>query len=256
MSPCVFALGCHPDDIEFMMAGTLILLKKAGCELHYMNLANGSCGTTKLSVEEIVEIRGREARKAASILEATFHESLVADIEVLYTQDLIRRVAAIIREVQPDIILLPSPEDYMEDHMNTSRIGVTAAFCRGMRNYRCIPEVSPIQKDVILYHALPYGLRDGLDREIRPAFTVDISSVIDKKEQMLSCHMSQKKWLDESQGIDAYITTMREMAAEVGRIFGGGRYAEGWRKHSHLGFSSVERDPLGDLLEKSIHRAG
>ncbi len=35
----IFALACHPDDIEFMMGGTLFLLKQAGCELHYMNLA-------------------------------------------------------------------------------------------------------------------------------------------------------------------------------------------------------------------------
>ena len=35
----VFAFSRHPDDIEFMMAGTLLLLKEAGCSLHYMNLA-------------------------------------------------------------------------------------------------------------------------------------------------------------------------------------------------------------------------
>jgi LmbE family N-acetylglucosaminyl deacetylase len=27
----VFAVSCHPDDLEFQMAGTLLLLKKAGC---------------------------------------------------------------------------------------------------------------------------------------------------------------------------------------------------------------------------------
>ena len=41
----VLAFGCHPDDIEFMMAGTLLLLKDLGVELHYINIANGSCGT-------------------------------------------------------------------------------------------------------------------------------------------------------------------------------------------------------------------
>ena len=64
MSIRVFALGCHPDDIEFMMAGTLFLLKDAGCELHYMALANGSCGTTRHSIEEIVRIRRQEAQNA------------------------------------------------------------------------------------------------------------------------------------------------------------------------------------------------
>ena len=38
-----FAIAAHPDDIEFQMAGTLILLQRAGYEIHYMNIANGSC---------------------------------------------------------------------------------------------------------------------------------------------------------------------------------------------------------------------
>ena len=44
-SHAAFAIGAHPDDIEFYMAGTLLLLKQAGCEIHYMNLASGNCGS-------------------------------------------------------------------------------------------------------------------------------------------------------------------------------------------------------------------
>ena len=47
--PIVFAMACHPDDIEFMMGGTLILLKEAGYRIHVMNLANGSCGSALVS---------------------------------------------------------------------------------------------------------------------------------------------------------------------------------------------------------------
>ena len=42
-----FAVAAHPDDIEFFMAGTLMRLGEAGYELHYMNVADGSCGTTQ-----------------------------------------------------------------------------------------------------------------------------------------------------------------------------------------------------------------
>ncbi|MCP4402360.1 MAG: LmbE family protein [bacterium] len=244
----VFALACHPDDIEFMMGGTLFLLKNAGCELHYMNLANGSCGTTEYSVEEIVRIRRQEARNAADYLGAEYHESLVNDLEVFYTQDLIRRVTAIVRQIQPDIMLLPSPEDYMEDHMNTARIAVTAAFCRGMPNYHSTPPVPPIQQDVVLYHALPYGLTDGLRRRVEPDFYIDITSVIDQKETMLTCHTSQKIWLDRSQGLDAYLVTMREMSADVGTMSEKYRFAEGWRRHSHLGYAGQTADPLQECL--------
>ena len=41
MSRTAFAVVAHPDDIEFHMAGTLLLLGQAGFELHTMTVANG-----------------------------------------------------------------------------------------------------------------------------------------------------------------------------------------------------------------------
>lgn len=252
MGAVVLALACHPDDIEFMMAGTLMLLGSSGCSLHYMNLADGGCGTAVMDIEEIVRVRRREAMNAAGFLGAAYHESLVPDLQVYYTDELIRRVTAIVREVRPEVLLLPSPEDYMEDHMAAARIGVTAAFCRGMRNFPSIPSREPTLQDVTLYHALPYGLTDGLRRAVTPDFFIDITSVIDRKERMLAFHESQKKWLDESQGLDSYLAAMREMSREVGRMSVRFTYAEGWRRRSHLGYSSREADPLSEMLR--VHR--
>ena len=62
-----FAIAAHPDDIEFLMAGTLILLGRANFEIHYMAIANGSCGTSEHMPKEIIRIRRREARAAAEI---------------------------------------------------------------------------------------------------------------------------------------------------------------------------------------------
>lgn len=132
--------------------------------------------------------------------------------------------------------------------MNTCRIGVTAAFCRGIPNFPTDPPREPTYQDVVLYHALPYGLRDGLRRRIVPDFYVDITSVIYDKEQMLACHESQKRWLDESQGLDSYLHKMREMSEEVAAMAGKGRYAEGRRRHYHFGFSAAETDPLMEIL--------
>ena len=36
MAKRAFAIASHPDDIEFMMAGTLIRLKELGYEIHYI----------------------------------------------------------------------------------------------------------------------------------------------------------------------------------------------------------------------------
>ena len=52
----VFAIGAHPDDIEFGMAGTMLRLAQAGCELHYMTFCNGSCGSNVMDQAETVSI--------------------------------------------------------------------------------------------------------------------------------------------------------------------------------------------------------
>ena len=254
----VFALACHPDDIEFMMGGTLFLLKAAGCTLHYMNLANGCCGSTVLDRDETARVRREEGRRAAELLGASFHESLANDLEIFYCNELIRKVTAVVRQIRPDIMLLPSPEDYMEDHMTTCRIGVTSAFIRCIPSFPSDPPTEATSQDVVLYHTLPYGLQDGMRRSIQPDFTVDITSVIDDKERMLACHESQKTWLDETQGLNSYLQTMRDMSAQVASNTGiggaSGGYAEGWRRHSHLGFSAADIDPLFEILEPYCKR--
>lgn len=254
----VLTLHAHPDDIEFMMAGTALLLRKAGCTLHYCNLADGSMGTSEHPRAKIARIREAEAREAATVLGATWHPPIFPDLEILYGSESIARVATIIRRVKPDIILVPFPREYMEDHMNACRLAVTAAFVRGMRNFDSMPPVEPYEKEVHLYHAMPYGLTGPLREAITPHFYVDISSVIDEKERALACHQSQKRWLDESQGLNSYLETMREMSRSVGRMSGSAEYAEGWTRHSHLGFSTEEADPLAEMLSDVIteHKGG
>ncbi|TVR70495.1 MAG: LmbE family protein [Spirochaetaceae bacterium] len=248
MATTVFAVHSHPDDIEFTIAGTLFLLRERGCEIHYMNIANGSCGTAEYSREEIIRIRRDEGIAAAEYLGATFHESLTDDMEVLYELATLQRLASVMRAVGPDIVLTASPQDYMEDHMNACRLAVSAAFTMPVPNYPVNPPRETVEKDVTVYHAMPHGLRDGLRNPILPDFYVDVTSVMEDKARMLAYHASQKNWLDRTQGFGSYIDTMRSLSREVGTMSGRFEYAEGWRRHSHLGFSRTEIDPLADLL--------
>jgi N-acetylglucosamine malate deacetylase 1 len=242
------AIVAHPDDIEFMMAGTLLLLGKAGYELHYLNIANGCCGTNQFDRETIVAMRRQEAMAAATVLGARYHESLTNDLEIFYDHATLRHVASAIRKVGPEILLVHSPHDYMEDHVNACRLAVTAAFARGMPNYPVDPPQAAVGKDVTVYHAQPHGNRDDLRQLVMPDFYVDIESVIETKSKALACHQSQKKWLDESQGMDSYLQFMQTLAENLGRMSGKVRFAEGWRRHNHLGFCAESADPLGDAI--------
>lgn len=242
------AIAAHPDDIEFVMGGTLMLLKQAGFEIHYMNVASGSCGSTTMDANETRIERAKEGRNAADILGAEFHASLCDDLEVVYSVDLLRKLSAVIREVQPEIVLTHSPEDYMEDHMNVSRLAVTAAFARGMSNFATDPPTGAIEGDVTVYHAMPHGLCDGLRRPVEADCYIDTSPVHDTKREALAAHKSQKEWLDASQGMDSYLITMDELSKQVGTRSGKFELAEGWRRHLHWGFSVTDNDPLAEIL--------
>ena len=244
----VFAVASHPDDIEFVMAGTLLLLKDRGCEIHYMNIANGSWGTSCMRREEIIRTRREEAMNSAALLGATYHESLVDDLDVFYDRPSVLKLTAVIREVDPDILLVQSPTDYMEDHQNAVRLAVTAAFCRGMMNAPVDPPTPVTFKDVTVYHGQPHGNRDSMRQCVYAERYVDISSVLKCKREMLACHRSQKEWLDVSQGYDSYLDSMEQSALSVGKLSGKFQYAEGWRRHNYVGFSADDIDPLADLL--------
>jgi N-acetylglucosamine malate deacetylase 1 len=236
--------------MEMMMAGTLLLLKQAGCEVHTINLANGCVGSTETVPAETAAIRWKEAQASARLLGSVHHECMVDDLEVFYTPELIKRVTGLVRQVKPDMVFTQSMEDYMDDHMNTAKVAVTATFSRNIPFFRSIPDAPAVFEDAMLYHATPHILTDMMRRPIVPEIYVDVTSVMDRKEQLLACHASQKKWLDKTQGMDSYLKTMRDLSEKVGTLSARFRFAEGWRRHSHIGFTREDCNPLADLLKE------
>ncbi|MBT5708192.1 MAG: LmbE family protein, partial [Verrucomicrobia bacterium] len=197
-------------------------------------------------------VRRKEAMDAAAILGATWHPPLVDDLEIFYEDKLLRRLSAKMREIAPTLILTHSPQDYMEDHTNTSRLTVTAAFSRGMRNYLTNPKRAPIDGKVTLYHGMPHGLCDQLAQPVVPELFVETTSVLEQKKEALEAHRSQKDWLDESQGMDSYVSSMMKMSRAVGKMSNRFQHAEGWRRHLHIGFCDGDDDPLHtDLKDHS-----
>jgi LmbE family N-acetylglucosaminyl deacetylase len=253
--PSALAVVAHPDDIEFIAAGTLALLREAGWAIHYHTVSGGDCGSMTLPPEEVRRVRAAEARAAADLLGATFHPSLASDMMIFYEAGLLRRLAAVVRLARPRIVLTHSPEDYMEDHMITARLAVSAAFSHGMPNFRTDPPIDPYPGDVTVYHAMPHGLCDGLRRPLTAELYVDTSSVHPLKRRALAAHASQKDWLDVTQGMGSYLDACDEMSRRVGRLAGGLEHAEGWRRHLHLGFSRQDDDPLTAALGQRCRTA-
>lgn len=250
--PSVLAIAAHPDDIEFNMAGTMLQLARRGWELHYINLCDGSRGSTTMSQAKCAATRLQESKDACKVLGATFYPPIYADMEATYSFENLAKVTAVLRTARPSIVLTHSPSDYMEDHEVACRLAVSAAFSHGMPNLESDPPVDAYYDPVTVYHAQPVGNKTPLGEWVKPHFCVDHTDCIGVKTEALAAHASQKEWLDESQGMDSYLLTMKEACAEIGRMSGRFEYAEGWRKHLHWGFCGPDDDPLRDALSDVI----
>ena len=246
-----FAIVAHPDDIEFQLAGTLLLLKQAGYEIHYLNIANGNCGSVEHNRAQAARIRLQEGKAAAKILGAHFHAPFCNDLEIFYDLESLQRLSAIIREVKPSIVLTHPPLDYMEDHMNTCRLAVSAAFTHGMPNFKSLPSRATYQGDVTIYHCMPHSSLDPLRRKVIAGAYVNTTSVHATKMAALAAHESQQGWLDASQGMNSYLQAMETMSLNAGKASRRFKHAEGLRRHLHYGFSANEIDPLADALGKN-----
>lgn len=252
--PAVLAIFAHPDDIEFRAAGTLLQLGRAGFALYCLNVSSGNCGSMTTGPAETARLRASEAGKAAEILGAHLFSSLADDLEITYNVPLLRKIAAIVRQANPSIVLTHALQDYMEDHMITARLAVTATFAKGMPNFDTDPVSTPAAGDVAVYHAMPHGLQDPLRRRVYPDAVVDVGPVHARKREALAAHRSQKDWLDKTQGMDSYLVSMDEEShAVAGFVTAGLEYGEGWTRHLHLGFSARDTDPLAEALGEDYH---
>jgi LmbE family N-acetylglucosaminyl deacetylase len=245
--PSALALAAHPDDIEFVMAGALLLLREAGWEIHYCNLSNGNLGSTVMTAAQTAKARQREAKTAARTLGAKWHAPIGNDLGIFYTERNLRRVCAVVRAARPAVILTHALADYMEDHMITARLAVTGAFARGIPNYRSMPQRPGSLEACAIYHAMPHGQCLPTREPVEPEFFVDASGVHPTKRAALACHASQAEWLDKTQGQESYLRTMDGFSSALGKR-AGCAHAEGWTRHLHFGFGPEGWDPLREAL--------
>lgn len=247
--PSALAIAAHPDDIEFVMGGTLLALRDAGWEIHCFNVSNGNMGSTVMNAATTARTRRREAQAAAKVMGATWHAPIADDLCVFYTEENIRRVSAVVRAARPAVVLTHALADYMEDHMITARLAVTGAFTRGIPNYLSKPKREPVLEPCAIYHAMPHGQCEPTREPVEPEFFVDTTKAHAVKRAALACHASQAEWLDKTQGQESYLRTMDRFSQVLGKR-AGCREAEGWTRHLHFGFGGEGWDPIRVALGK------
>lgn len=252
MEKTVLAIFAHPDDAEFSCAGTLALLKRSGWEIHIATMTPGDKGSAELDRREISKIRKDEASRSAGILQGNYYCLELDDIFIFYDRDSISNTTSLVRKVRPSLVITASPDDYMADHEITSKIVQTACFCAGIKNMEIAEK--PFEPIPYLFYSDPLEAKNKLGSAIYPSVYVDITSVMETKEEMLACHKSQREWLLVHHKIDEYILSMKRFAKKRGMEINTG-YAEGFRQHLGHGYpqDNILKEMLGSLvIEKDI----
>jgi LmbE family N-acetylglucosaminyl deacetylase len=247
MDNAVLSILAHPDDAEFLCAGTLIrLAREHGFRVHIASMTPGDCGSVEQPAEKISAIRRREGEQAAAAIGAAYHCLEERDLLIFYNETTLEKVTRLLRQTRPGIVLTHSPSDYMLDHEMTSVVVRAAAFGAPIPNFLAGRDLGPPLEHIPhLYYCDPIEGKDPLGRDIPPGFAIDISSVLATKAEMLARHASQRDWLMKHHGMDQYIQAMKDWGAHRGKQCGVA-HAEGFRQH--LGHSYPQDNILGKHL--------
>ena len=225
----ILAIGCHPDDLEIGCYGTLAKYVRLGHEVSVCHVANGNLGHVEIMPDELRKMRFEEAEEASHIIGAKKHYCVdIGDLYVTAENDeLVRRLAAVVREAQPELIITHSDHDYMNDHMQTYYAALRASFAASLPHFD-LTATTPVSPTCPIYHMDPVAGTGFIPTEY-----VDISDTIELKLKALACHHTQIDWMRDHDHID-----FLEFVRTCSRVRGfqsGVDYAEGFRPNfNHL----------------------
>lgn len=218
----VLAVGCHPDDLEIACAGTLRKYVEEGAEVYMCHVANGNMGHVKILPDPLAEIRATEAQKSGEIIGAKKVFNLgVGDTYInRFTAEVVDALADVVREVRPDVIITHNDVDYMQDHVETSRLVFNGSFTATVAHLSV--------RQAAFGEFVPIFYMDTLvGVDFIPTHYVDITEQIEIKLKALACHESQVGWMLEHDHID-FIDMVRTCSRYRGYQCGV-TYAEGFR---------------------------
>jgi bacillithiol biosynthesis deacetylase BshB1 len=239
----VLAIAAHRDDVEQTCGGTLLKMAQRGRRTGILDLTQGEMGTRGTA-----EDRAREAADAAKILRVSWRQALdIPDGRVENTFENRLKVARVIREQRPRVVVLPYWKGRHPDHYTASTLGYEACFLAGLakldvgatsvdaghspdltagrrqdsRQDAGATKLAPHRPFKIIYATLYY--------DVRPTFVVDITELFEARFQALMAYKSQ--FSDQEAGKDLFpaqaeIRARIDAMARFYGMLGGVTYAE------------------------------
>jgi bacillithiol biosynthesis deacetylase BshB1 len=230
----ILAIAAHRDDVEQTCGGTLLKMAQRGHRTGILDLTRGEMGT-RGSADD----RRREAEDAALILQVSWRLALdIPDGRVENTWENRLKVAQVIRQQRPRVVILPYWQGRHPDHYTASVLGYEACFLAGLakldvnqaigtqpsafsQSGAVITQLPPHRPFKIIYATLYY--------DVRPTFVVDISEQFEPRFQSLMAYKTQ--FSDQEAGKDLFpaqaeIRPRIESMARFYGMLGGVTYAE------------------------------
>ena len=211
----VLAIAAHRDDVEQTCGGTLLKMAERGHRTAILDLTRGEMGTRGTADD-----RAREAAEAARILKATWRDALdIPDGRVENTYENRLKVARVIRQARPRVVILPYWQGRHPDHYTASTLGYEACFLAGLK--KLAVEGEPHRPFKIIYASLYF--------DVRPTFVVDITGQFEARFASLMAYKSQYADQREGTGLFPQHAEIRDRVETMAKFYGllaGVKYAE------------------------------
>jgi N-acetylglucosamine malate deacetylase 1 len=210
----VLAIAAHRDDVEQTCGGTLLKMAQLGYRTGILDLTQGEMGTRGTADD-----RAREAADAAKILRVTWRQALdIPDGRVENTWENRLKVARVIRQQRPRVVIIPYWQGRHPDHYSSSVLGYEACFQSGLGKLVLTGQgptddpLPPHRPFKILYASLYH--------DARPTFVVDITEQFEARFQSLMAYKSQ--FSDQEAGKDIFPAQkeIRSRVEAMARFYG------------------------------------
>jgi bacillithiol biosynthesis deacetylase BshB1 len=206
-----------------------------GKKVGIVDLTRGELGTRGTPTT-----RTQEAAAAAKIMGVDVRENLdMADGFFTNDEAHQRKIIALIRKYQPDVILANAPEDRHPDHGRSAKLVSDAAFLSGLRKIETIHEgvTQNAWRPAYTFHYIQ-------DRFIQPSFVIDITAYMERKMEAVLAYGTQFTSADTSEpqtyiSSPQFLETVKARALMLGKRIGVG-YAEGYITEKIIGFSNFD----------------
>jgi bacillithiol biosynthesis deacetylase BshB1 len=226
----VLAIAAHRDDVEQTCGGTLLKMADRGYRTGILDLTRGEMGTRGTA-----EDRAREASEAARILRVCWREALdIPDGRVENSWENRLKVARVIRERRPRVVILPYWKGRHPDHYTASVLGYEGCFLAGLAKLD-VPAATNTQLSALSHEARASAHRPfkiiyaSLYYDVRPTFVVDITEHFETRLESLMVYKSQYEDQKVGEGLFPARAEIRARVESMARFYGmlaGVTYAE------------------------------